>query len=313
MKSALNTAERQFISSRLFDVSRELVFRAFTDPDHLKRWWGPKGYTLTLDEFDPRPGGVWRFVTHGPDGAHYRHEHLFVEVVKPERIVLQDVSDQQFQLTVLITEETGKTRLTWCKSYDTIEECGAGTTCAVKANEQHFDRLAEQLAIMAVRRPFVLSRIIDAPRDLVWKAWTDRDHIQWWGPKGTKLLHARYNFRPDGIFHYCMRGTDGRDMWGRWVIREIIELEQLEFAISISDEAAGITRHPLNANWPLEVLSTVLFAEHEGKTRLTVRWIPLNATEAERETFDASYESMRRGWTGTLNRLVDHLSSLAGS
>ncbi|HSA03694.1 MAG TPA: SRPBCC domain-containing protein, partial [Candidatus Paceibacterota bacterium] len=199
MNRATHVAERQFVTSRLFDVPRELVFKAFTDLDHLKRWWGPKGVGMTFEEFDPQPGGAWRFVMHNPDGLDHRSEHVFIEVVKPERLVLRDVLDREFQLTILITEETQRTRVTWCKSCNMIEECERGTPCAIKANGQQFDRLAAQLAIMAAKRPFVMSRILDAPRDLIWMVWTEPEHLRWWGPKGAEIHHHRYDFRPGGI------------------------------------------------------------------------------------------------------------------
>ncbi len=82
-----DAAERELISSRLLDAPRDLVFRAFTDPDHLRQWWGPRGFNNTFLEFDPRPGGVWQFVMHGPNGTDYPNRHIFLEIVKPERIV----------------------------------------------------------------------------------------------------------------------------------------------------------------------------------------------------------------------------------
>ena len=90
-------SDREIVSTRVFEAPRETVFRAWTDPDHLARWWGPKGFTNTLQEFDSRPGGIWRFVMHGPDGKAYKNKSVFIEVVKPERIVFQHVSGPQFQ------------------------------------------------------------------------------------------------------------------------------------------------------------------------------------------------------------------------
>jgi len=157
-------------------------------------------------------------------------------------------------------------------------------------------------------RDFVISRVFDAPRDLVWKAWTDPSRMEWWGPKGVTIHHAKLDFRPGGIFHYAMRSPEGRDMWGRWVILEIVPPERLLFVNSFSDEAGGITRHPMSATWPLELLSTITFAQQDGKTLLTVRELPVNATDVERKTFDEGHESMRGGWSGSLDRLAEHLA-----
>jgi uncharacterized protein YndB with AHSA1/START domain len=145
-----DTAEREIVTTRLLNATRERVFRAFTDPAHLARWWGPKGFTSTFHEFDPRPGGAWRFVMHGPDGRDYDNESVFVEVVKPGRIVFQHISAPHFfQMTVTLVEEAGKTRLTWRMLFKTVEACEKVKPFVVPANEQNFDRLEAELAKMA--------------------------------------------------------------------------------------------------------------------------------------------------------------------
>src|SRR4051794_12623895 len=95
---ATATSDREIVATRVFDAPRELVFKAWTDPEHLAQWWGPTGFTNTFHEFDLRPGGVWRFVMHGPDGVDYKNENVFVEIVKPERIVFDHVSGPKFQV-----------------------------------------------------------------------------------------------------------------------------------------------------------------------------------------------------------------------
>lgn len=165
-----------------------------------------------------------------------------------------------------------------------------------------------ELKINSTERPFIITRVFDAPRDLVWKTWTEREHMQWWGPKGVTIHHAKLDLRPGGMFHYCMRTPDGRDMWGKWVIREVLKPEKLVFINSFSDEAGGLSRHPMSATWPLETLSTITFAAQNDKTQLTIQWLPVNATDAERKTFDEGHESMRGGWTGTLDQLTAYLA-----
>ena len=157
-------------------------------------------------------------------------------------------------------------------------------------------------------RPFVSARTFDAPREGVWRAWTERARLmQWFGPKGFKMPAAKIDFRPGGTFHYCTEAPNGDEMWGKFVYREIAAPERIVFVNSFSDEDGGLTRHPLNPDWPLEMLSTVTFAEHEGRTTVTVRWVPLNATDAERRTFEAGRASMEQGWSGTMDQLADYL------
>ncbi len=142
-------AAREIITTRAVGAARERVFRAFADPGHLARWWGPKGFTNTFHEFDLRPGGTWRFVMHGPDGASYQNKSVFVEVVEPERIVLRHVSGPQFQLTIALVEQDGRTRITWRMLFESAAECDRIKRFAVEANEQNLDRLEAELAKMA--------------------------------------------------------------------------------------------------------------------------------------------------------------------
>jgi uncharacterized protein YndB with AHSA1/START domain len=79
----LDTDPRSIIGSRLLDAPRELVFLAFTEPRHLAQWWGPNGFTTTTHSFDFRPGGVWRFIMHGPDERDYQNRIIYEEIVRP--------------------------------------------------------------------------------------------------------------------------------------------------------------------------------------------------------------------------------------
>ncbi len=159
---------------------------------------------------------------------------------------------------------------------------------------------------------FVISRVFDAPRRLVWRAFTDPACMgQWWGPKGVTVVRQAMDFRPGGSYHYAMRTADGQVMWGKFVYREIDEPRRIVWVNSFSDEAGGLTRHPLSPTWPLEMLTTMTFDEPlPGQTGLTIRWSPLNATEQEQKTFDAGHDSMRDGWSGTLDRLTAYLKTL---
>ena len=163
--------------------------------------------------------------------------------------------------------------------------------------------------VEATDSEFVIARVFNAPRELVWKACTDPERMKhWWGPKGFTVREALMDFRPDGVYHYCLRSPDGHDMWGKFVYREIVAPSLLVFVNSFSDEEGGVTRHPMNPTWPLEMLSEFTFAEHEGKTTFTIRWAPYHAIKVERKTFDDGRKGMQQGWTGTLDQLADYLA-----
>ena len=139
---------REIVSARILDAPRERVFAAWTDPARLARWWGPKGFRNTFHEFDPRPGGVWRFIMHGPDGRDYPNRIVYVEIVKPERLVYTHVSGPKFQATATFDEQGGKTTLTMRMLFDTAEERDRTVKVfgAVEGLQQTLGRLAEHVA-----------------------------------------------------------------------------------------------------------------------------------------------------------------------
>jgi uncharacterized protein YndB with AHSA1/START domain len=161
-----------------------------------------------------------------------------------------------------------------------------------------------------MNQPFVISRVFDAPRDVVWKSWTEPERLKkWWGPAGFTVHTCKVDLRPGGMFHYGMKAPDGSDMWGKLIYREIAKPEKLVFIVCFSDEKGGVTRHPMSASWPLETLSTVIFEAQGGKTKVTVRWIPgESSTEIERKTFDEGRDGMKQGWTGTMDQFAAYLA-----
>lgn len=129
----LDRDPRSIVGTRVFDAPRGLVFSAFTDPKHLAQWWGPNGFSTTTSAFDFRPGGVWRFVMHGPDDRDYQNRITFEEIVRPERIVYRhgdrsddpaekDLEPVQFRMTVIFEELGGKTRLIWRNEFPSVAE-----------------------------------------------------------------------------------------------------------------------------------------------------------------------------------------------
>jgi uncharacterized protein YndB with AHSA1/START domain len=143
------TADRTIITTRLLNAPRERVFRAFSEPERLARWWGPKGFTNTFHEFDFKAGGHWRFVMRGPDGTEYENHSVFLEVREPERIVFRHLDPvHEFEMTITLVEEAGKTRLTWHMLHSTVAKSEAVRAFVTEANEQNFDRLEAELAKM---------------------------------------------------------------------------------------------------------------------------------------------------------------------
>lgn len=146
-------SEREIVVTRVFDAPRALVFRAWTEPEHVARWWGPDGFTATVREMDVRPGGVWRFVLHGPDGMDYPNRIVYDEVAPPERLVYTHGVDEpdapgRFHVTVTFAEQGAQTRVTMRMRFASAaeRERAVRERRAVEGANQTLARLAEYLA-----------------------------------------------------------------------------------------------------------------------------------------------------------------------
>lgn len=156
---------------------------------------------------------------------------------------------------------------------------------------------------------FVMSRVFDAPRPSVWKAWSDAEQLRhWWGPKGSSIKVVAFDFRPGGFFHYGMRYSNGPQMWGRFMYRNIAAPERIVWLNSFSNEGCGITRAPFDQPIPLEIQNEVSFTEQAGKTLVTLHARPHGATEEERKVFESMFSSFEQGYGGTLEQLSTHLA-----
>lgn len=142
-----SSPDREIVSERLIRCARGRVFSASSDPVALAEWWGPAGFTNAFQEFDFRPGGLWRFVMRSPDGTEFPMEKRFTEIVEPERIQLRHLDPVHgFVMTMGFAAEGSGTRVTWTMMFDSPEEAARVRSFVVDANEENFDRLEAWLA-----------------------------------------------------------------------------------------------------------------------------------------------------------------------
>lgn len=143
-----SVADRELVISRLIDAPRELVFEAFTDVQHLSRWWGPTGFTTTTRAFEFREGGSWDYIMHGPDGADYPNWITWQQIMRPECIALlhgESADDPGAFESVLTFEDHGdSTRIVMRTMFPTAELRDQAVTefHAVEGGEQTLGRLA---------------------------------------------------------------------------------------------------------------------------------------------------------------------------
>jgi uncharacterized protein YndB with AHSA1/START domain len=160
-----------------------------------------------------------------------------------------------------------------------------------------------RVAAKSEGQELVITRIVDAPRDLVFKAWTEPERVvRWYGPKGYTMPFCKIDLRPGGVFHYCMRSPEGRDHWGKGTYFEIVAPERVVYTDAMSDAEGNIidpAQFGMN-DWPAETIVTVTFADHEGKTKITLHQTILESI--------AKRTGAERGWIETLDRLAEDLA-----
>ena len=139
----------EIVSSRIVSRPRDLVYAAWTDPKHLKNWWGPAGFTNTFKEFDLRPGGKWSFIMHGPDKGNYANECVFIKIEKPTLVAWNRLSNPIFQVVASFEEVAiHRTKVIFKMLFESAEACNKIKGFAPEKNEENLDRLEDELRYM---------------------------------------------------------------------------------------------------------------------------------------------------------------------
>jgi uncharacterized protein YndB with AHSA1/START domain len=128
-------------TERVISSTPEKIFASFGQPDKFARWWGPKGFTNTFEQFEFKPGGKWVFIMHGPNEADYANECVFREIVPYSKIVIEHVVEPWFMLRVILTARADKTHLSWTQEFESPEMAASLSAICDPANEENLDRL----------------------------------------------------------------------------------------------------------------------------------------------------------------------------
>ena len=166
-------------------------------------------------------------------------------------------------------------------------------------------------AAVAAVAPFSISREFKAPRALLWKVFTEPEHlVRWYGPEGATIIRADMDLRVGGLYHYGLRTSDGLEVWGKQLFQEVTPIDRFVVIQSFSDAQAGLTRHPLSPGWPLHTLATTAFEEvGPARTRVTITWQPHEASAEELRTFEAARSGMNQGLEGMFRQLEAYLAA----
>jgi uncharacterized protein YndB with AHSA1/START domain len=161
------------------------------------------------------------------------------------------------------------------------------------------------------KKQLIITRIVKAPRQLVFEIITQSEHLShWWGPKGMKLTVHFLSLKPGGKFFYSIQNDDGFTMYGMFVYREIVSPQKIVFVSSFADENGNTIRAPFSSTWPLEVMNTWVLTEQDGETNMLLTGEAYNANEEEENTFTAMFPQMQEGFGGTLGQLADYIATL---
>jgi uncharacterized protein YndB with AHSA1/START domain len=260
-------SDRELGMTRVYAAPRELVFRAWTEPDRLVQWWGPHGFRTTTHSFDLRPGGSWQYTMHGPDGRDYPNRITYREIVSPERLVYDHGDDEavRFHVTVTFKDLGGTTELTMRSVFDSadylarvVKEYGAD-----KGMVQHLDRLGGFVG--TTDRDIVSVGTFDAPPEAVYAAFADSARLaRWWGPAGFRDTIHTFDLRPGGQWKHTMHGPDGTDYHNEATFVEVVPNQRIVF-----DHTKPMHRFRM----------TMTFAGAGGKTTLTWRMTHASAEE----------------------------------
>ena len=155
---------------------------------------------------------------------------------------------------------------------------------------------------------FEMTRVFNARRDRVWKAWSEADQLaHWWGPQGCSIEIFRFEFRPGGFAHYAMKFAGAPTTWGRFNYREIVAVERIVWLNSFSNARCGITRAPFSELCPLEIENFVTFTERGGTTTVSLRAEPFGEVAEESQYFEELRPSLEQGYGGTFAQLAEYL------
>ncbi|MBX3020659.1 MAG: SRPBCC domain-containing protein [Bdellovibrionales bacterium] len=303
---------------RVYDAPVEAVWDAWTDPEQVAQWWGPRGFSLTTHSKDLRVGGHWAYTMHGPDGVDYPNKTIYLEVDEHKRLVYDhggnDDRPPMFRVTVLFKAVGKKTQMEMTMAF-VSPEAAAEAKKFIKSAGGHstWDRLAEYLeAESSQNEVFVINRSFEAPIETLFEMWTNPEHFsRWLGPDDSEMEYIKADIAEGKSTFYKMSyGSSGVVMYGQMNYRRIERPNYLEYTQIFCDEKGNLSKHPNVPVWPDTMLTKVVFTkEGEDQTRVMVTWQPLGQVPLEElKAFVEMKAGMTQGWTQSFDKLEGYLT-----
>ncbi len=241
-------SKRSLSISRTFDASIEMVWQLLTTPEYIKEWWGPNGFTNTIEVMDVTIGGRWEFLMHGPDGTDFENAYIYREIIPLKRITIDHIKEPKFSITINLSNEGEKTRIEWINIFETIPSLQEAIRAfnvdqGLVQNIERFKHYSNNFKIMkqtnfAVdKNKLSVTREFDAAPSLVWRAWTEAELLdQWWAPKPWQSKTKHMDFKEGGSRLYAMVGPEGEEHWGYADYNGIVVDKQFSGTDSFCDQ-----------------------------------------------------------------------------
>lgn len=309
--------------TRIYDAPVALVWDAWTDPEQVAKWWGPRGFTLTTHSKDLRVGGHWTYTMHGPDGVDYENKTIYHEVEECAKLVYDHGGNDEldrpplFRVTAIFTDLAGKTQLEMTMALATAEAAEETKKFIKKASgNSTWDRLGEYLdKEQHGKEIFVINRAFEAPLDVLFEMWTNPEHLsQWLPPTGFQMQFLKANIQTGGGSLFSMDNGAGVRFFGRAEYLQIEKPHRIVYTQQFCDKQGNIARHPGAPVWPETMLMTVTLCEESPETtRVTVKSEAYGAvTPEELAAFVQERAGMTQGWNGSFDKLEEVLPSVRG-
>lgn len=301
--------DKEILITRTFDAPQELVFKAWTDPKMLANWYAPKDCSIDIFKFEAKTGGVFHHRINTPSGYQCVVKGVFDEVTPTKRLVYRlYFSDMQGNITkpdpqihgdwphesIVIVELESLGEKTVVTLRQNVSATLAEKTGALPSWHQMLDRLS---SVFTADREIVTTRLLNAPRELVFNAFTDPKHVSnWWGPEGFRTTTEKMDVRAGGTWEFVMHGPDGRNYGNQILYEEVNKPSKLVYRHAGTGKDEDVQFHVV-----------VTFEEQKDKTLLTLRAVFENKDKRDQAIRErGAVEGARQ----TLARFERHINTL---
>lgn len=272
---------RELSISRLINAPQELVWEAWTNPEHIRHWWGPVGFNSTISKMEVTEGGEWIFVMHGPDGTDYKNKHVYIKLEKPSLIIMRHESFPPFVMTARFEAKGTQTLVTLHSVFESASQLQE-VIKVFKADEgmvQNITRMDEYITgkIYQVATPIVIERNFKASTAIIWNALTDLSQLKKW-------YFDLDGFQPvPGFrFRFAGKGSTGEEYMHDCRVLEVIPGKKIAYSWTYENREC------------YSVVSFELFPDGD-QTRLVLTHTGVASFAANGSDF--MNESFTQGWT----------------